>query len=227
MAKGNNLILQGLSGKIAGVVVSKSADGQVILRSKPSTVRQPNTDAQISQKTKFSKIVQIARLNKNVIRAYTKRKNSVTSSYSTFIGTNVKGATSGTGAAASVEYPKLKTVTGGGADVYSLDVAVLAHPTIANTDNVNLSWTYDVNNPTHNGADQLGLVTIDKTLQVISVSLLTADISTGTYTAQVPQSIQGERIIIPFIYFNSSKQGAEIGKYVLQVAGSPSSINNR
>jgi hypothetical protein len=227
MAKGNNLILQGLSGKIAGVVVSKSADGQVILRSKPSTVRQPNTDAQISQKTKFSKIVQIARLNKNVIRAYTKPKNSVTSSYSTFIGTNVKGATAGTGALASVDYEKLRTVTGGGADVYSLDVAVLAHPTIANTDNVNLAWNYDANNPTHNAADQIGLVTIDKTLQVISVSLLTADITTGTHTAQVPQSVQGERIIIPFVYFNSSKRGAEIGKYVLQTAGSPSSTNNR
>lgn len=227
MAKGNNLILQGLSGKIAGVVISKSADGQVILRSKPSTVRQPNTDAQVSQKTKFAKVVQIARLNKNVIRAYTKPKNSVTSSYSTFIGTNVAGATTGTGANVQIEYHKLRTVTGGGADVYNLDVAVQANGSVPNTDDVTLTWSYDANNPTHNAADQLGLVTIDESLQVISVSVLSADITTGTFTAQVPQSSNGNRMIIPFVYFNSSKYGTEIGKYILQAPATSSAVNPR
>ncbi len=227
MAKGNNLILQGLSGKIGGVVITKSADGQVILRSKPSKVRQPNTDAQVSQKTKFAKIVRIARLNKNVIRAYTKPKNSVTSAYSTFIGNNVKDAVTGTAGNIQVEYHKLKTVTGGGADVYGIDMTVQAHPTIANTDNINLTWTYDANNPTHNGADQLGLITIDKALEVISITISNADISTNSHTAQVPQAINGDRIIIPFIYFNDNKRGAETSKYVLQSPSTVSTINPR
>ena len=56
MAKGSNLVLQGMTGSLAGLVLTKAGDGETIIRSKPGKVRQPNTDAQLTQRGKFGVI---------------------------------------------------------------------------------------------------------------------------------------------------------------------------
>lgn len=227
MAKGSNLILQGMSGKIGGIVVSRYADGDTVIRSKPSHVRQPNTDPQLLQKGKFALIVEIARLNKNIIRAYTKPRKVGVSAYSTFVGDNVQDATGGTGPNATLIHEQIRTVTGGGADVYGIDVTAANNIGNSNLDDITLTWTYDLNNPTHSINDRVGIVVIDKSIGVIMVNVLPNDITTDTATTQVPIAAADDKIIIPFIFFAGEGYGSETGKYVLQAVGLGPTINNR
>lgn len=227
MAKGSNLLLQGLTGKIGSVVVSKAADGDSIVRSKPTTIRQPNTDAQVQQKKKFGEIVEIGRLNKNIIRAYTKPKKVGVSAFNTFISLNVKGATVGSGPDAEVVYEKLVTVSGGGADVYGLEILTQQSGTDPNKDEVGISWQYDSANPTHNQNDRIGLVIINKKTEVISVIILQDSVTTGLATTEINRPENGEKVIIPFVFFDEDKYGTEINKYILQVPNGTPSVNNR
>lgn len=227
MAKGSNLILQGLTGKIGGIIVSRYADGDSVIRAKPSSVRQPNTDPQKLQKGKFSAIVEIARLNKNIIRAYTKPRGAGVSAYSTFVGRNVQEATGGTGAVAEVNYEQIRTVTGGGADVYGLDVTAQNNAVNNDLDDITLDWIYDANNPTHNANDKVGIVIIDKSVGVIKVQLFATNITTNTATTQVPVSAVDDKYIIPFVFSAEEGYGTETGKYVFQEVGSAPVVNNR
>lgn len=227
MAKGSNLILQGLKGKIGGIVVSRYADGESVIRSRPSSVRQPNTDPQKLQKGKFSKIVEIARLNKNIIRAYTKPKGAGVSAYSTFVGRNVKGATGGSASSPVVVYEQIRTVTGGGADVYGIDVTAQNNVTNNTVDDITLTWTYDPNNPTQNLSDNVGIVIIDTSIGVIKVEMSVGNITDNTATFQVPVPTTDDKYIIPFMFSSSEGYGAEIAKYVLQTSNSAPAINNR
>ena len=227
MAKGSNLLLQGLTGKIGSLVITKAADGDSIVRSKPTTIRQPNTNPQLQQKRKFGEIVEIGRLNKNIIRAYTKPKKVGVSAYSTFIGENVKNATTGTGATAEVLYEKLRTVSGGGADVYGLDILAQQSSTNPDKDEIGISWVFDSNNPTHNPNDKIGLVIIDKETEVISVEVLPDSIELEVATTEIDRPQTGEKVVIPFVLFDEEKYGTEISKYILQSSSSAPTVNNR
>ena len=227
MAKGINLLLRGMTGKIGGFVIARYADGKTIIRERPSRMRQPNTDAQVVQKNKFAATVKIAKLNKNVIRAYTKPKKIGVAAYSTFVGTNVKDATTNAGTTASLVYEQIRTVTGGGADVYGLDVSAQNNAGTPTLDDITLTWTYDANNPTHNINDRVGIVVIDKSINVIAVNILLETIDTETATTQVPISVVDSKYIIPFIFSAEEKYGTETGKYVLQAVGAGPTINNR
>ena len=227
MAKGSNLIFQGMTGKLGGIIISRYADGDTILRTKPTRVRQPNTEGQIIQKSKFAATVEIARLNKNIIRAYTKPRKVGVSAYSSFVGTNVKNATTNVGTAVSVLWEQIRTVTGGGADVYGIDVSAQNNAGTPTLDDITLTWTYDANNPTHNTNDRIGIVVIDKSIGVIMVNILAETIDTETATTQVPISVVDSKFIIPFVFFAGEGYGAETGKYVLQAVGAGPTINNR
>lgn len=227
MAKGSNLLLQGMTGKVGGIVLTKAGDGDTIMRSAPSVVRQPNTAAQQSQKSKFKLIVEIAAINKHTLRNYTKGKNANTSPYSTFIGTNVKNATVLNAGVPEVDYKSLRTVTGGGTDPYSLGLSVATSGTLTDTDTVSLAWTFDVNNPTHNANDKVGIVLIDTFFNVVKVETSNVAITANAASFDVPWPVSGDLFVIPFYLSGASGYGAEITQAVLISAGSTGSVISR
>lgn len=215
MAKGSNLILQNMTGRIAGIVVTKAGDGDSVIRSKPTVVRQPNTDGQQQQKSKFAVTVKIAAINKVLLRNYTKPKNSNTSPYSTFVGRNVRDATTLIGNVASLDYKKIVTVTGGGADPYQIGLAVSTPGGGPNTDEIALSWNYDANNPTHNVNDKVGIIVISDEYDIITATVSPAVITANAATFDVDWPTAGNRFVIPFYLSGDSGYGAELSQAVL------------
>lgn len=214
MAKGFSFVFKGMAGKIGGIVLTEDADGATIMRSKAATVRQPNTDVQQQQKSRFGVMVKLAAINKVILRSYTKRKKPTVSPYASFLSTNVIGATTLSQNVASIDYKKIVTVSGGGADPYQLQLGVSTPGSVANSDEVSLTWTYNVANPTHNVTDTVGIVVITPQYDVIAVTVSPAAITTNSAVFDVLWPNTGDLFVIPFYMSGVSGYGAELNNAV-------------
>lgn len=89
MAKLTQGILGGISGKI-GNVVGSSWKGISVIKSKPLSVANPESAAQVAQRTKMSNVVAVAKvINASVIKPFWDRFASKMSGYNAFVQTNI------------------------------------------------------------------------------------------------------------------------------------------
>lgn len=226
MAKGSNLVLQGITGSLAGIILTKAADGETVIRSKPGKVRQPDTDAQLTQRGKFGVITKIAAKNKLVIRNYTKKHKPTASAYNAFVRNNSDKVANPSPNTYVTDYKGLQTVTGGGAEPYNITPAFTAATAPQTGFNITATWTYDRNNPTHNLNDQIGFVIIETSKDLIRVEVATVAITAQKANINVQVDPNGDTFVIPFFLNSNNGYGSEITDAVLiPSTGTPSIVN--
>lgn len=111
MAKFNKGILGGFSGKI-GNVVGGSWNGIDYMRSKPNNVKDPKTEAQLSQRQKFAMIAAFLKKIKPVITAGYKPHNNQMTPTNSAMSFNIKNAVSGMYPDHEIDFSSVRVTNG-------------------------------------------------------------------------------------------------------------------
>lgn len=111
MATFNKGILGGFSGKV-GNVVGGSWNGIDYMRSKPNNVKDAKTEAQLTQRQKFSLIAAFLKKVRPVIKAGYKPNNSRMTAANSAMSYNLKNAISGTYPNQQIDFPSIMVARG-------------------------------------------------------------------------------------------------------------------
>jgi hypothetical protein len=187
MGKINQGILGGVSGKV-GNVIGASWKGIDYIRIMPSSVANPQTDAQLSQRQKLSVVIRFLQPISEFLRTGFKRYAVKMSGFNAATSYNIKNALTGTYPNYAIDYPSALVSKGQLAGVLNQ----VASSTVAGT----VHFTWDDN------SGEIGASANDKTLlvvynpvqnQAVTVSAL-AERSNETQTITVPDSFQGDLV---------------------------------
>jgi hypothetical protein len=180
-------ILGGFSGKV-GNVVGASWKGIDYMRIMPSSVANPQTDAQLAQRQKFSVTMgflkPLSEFLKTGFKSYAVKMTGINAAMSY----NIKNALTGTYPNIAIDYPNALVSRGNLAGVLNQ----VASSTVAGT--VKFDW--------EDNSGEIGASALDKTLlvvynptqnQAVTVSEL-AERADGTQTITVPDSFSGDLV---------------------------------
>jgi hypothetical protein len=178
-------ILGPFSGKV-GSVVGGVWKGIAYMRSLPVSVANPQTDAQLAQRQKFSVTMRflqpLSEFLKTGFKAYAVKMTGINAA----MGYNIKNALTGTYPNIAIDYPNALVSRGNLAGVLNQ----VASSTVAGT--VKFDW--------EDNTGEIGASALDKTLlvvynptqnQAVTVSQL-AERADGTQTVTVPDSFSGD-----------------------------------
>jgi hypothetical protein len=189
-------ILGGFSGKV-GTVIGGTWKGIDYMRSAASSVSNPQTTPQLSQRQKFSIMMGFLQPLTEFLKTGFKSFNVKMSQINAAMGYNIRNAIAGAYPNYSIDYPNALVARG--------KLAAALNPAAASTVVGTVNFTWD------NNSDEMGANAADKTLlvvynpvkhQVISANQL-AQRSAGTQNLTVPDSFTGDTVHCYMAYINS------------------------
>ncbi len=130
MAKFNKGILGGFSGRI-GNVVGSNIFGIDVMRSYQPNVANPRTTGQVSQRTKFSLVVQFLRQFNHVLSIGFKLRAVNMSAFNAAVATNLSAAVTGTAPDFSIDLPNLEIAQGALPGPTNANIAAAANTAIS------------------------------------------------------------------------------------------------
>jgi hypothetical protein len=199
MAKITESVIGVLSGKI-GQVVGTTWKGISVLRVLASSVANPQTDAQLTQRQKWSVTMHflqpLSEFLKTGFKSYAVKMTGINAAMSY----NIKNALTGTYPNIAIDYPNALVSRGNLAGVLNQ----VASSTVAGT--VKFDW--------EDNSGEIGASALDKTLlvvynptqnQAVTVSQL-AERADGTQTVTVPDSFSGDLVQCYMAYITADGQ---------------------
>jgi len=156
MAKFNKGILGGFSGRI-GNVVGSNIFGIDVMRSYQPNVSNPKTTGQVSQRTKFSLVVQFLRQFNHVLSIGFKTKAINMSAFNAAVALNLSKAVTGSAPDFSIDLPNLEIAQG------SLPGPTIASITAAANTAISFSWNENNIPELTESGDKVYLLVYNKT----------------------------------------------------------------
>lgn len=176
-------ILGGFSGKV-GNVVGASWRGIEYIRSLPAFVRNPRTDAQMTQRSRFALVGKMLKTIVPVIRVgFAGSAGKGKSSFSEAMSYNVLNAVIGIYPDFEINFPKLKVTTGA---LYGADNAA----TTSAAGSLNFVWDTDLLNNAA-ATDRVILVAFNPTIGEAAYNIEAATRADGSGSLTVPPTWVG------------------------------------
>ena len=194
-------ILGGVSGKV-GNVIGASWKGIDYIRIMPSSVTNPQTDGQLTQRQKMSVVIRFMQPLSEFLRTGFKQFAVKMSGFNAGTSYNLKNGLTGTYPNIAIDYPNALVARGNLPGVLNQ----VASSTVAGT--VKFDW--------ENNSGEVGASSLDKTLlvvynpsqnQAVTVSQL-AERADGTQTVTVPDSFSGDLVQCYMAYITAD--GVEV-----------------
>ncbi len=188
MARIGKGILGGLSGKV-GNVVGANWKGIDYIRSKPLSVKNPRTEKQVNQRTKFDIVLKFLQPNLEFIKIgyknYTNKRSQFNSAMS-YILNNAMAGTSPLDYA--IDYPLALLSRG--------SLATALNPTfdVATPGQVEFNWVDNSVEQNANATDKSMLVVFNSIKGQSIFTTAGPDRSTGTGTVTIPDSFSGDTL---------------------------------
>lgn len=188
MARIGKGILGGLSGKV-GNVVGANWKGIDYIRSKPLSVKNPRTEKQVNQRTKFDIVLKFLQPNLEFIKIgyknYTNKRSQFNSAMS-YILNNAMAGTSPLDYA--IDYPLALLSRG--------SLATALNPTfdVATPGQVEFNWVDNSVEQSANATDKSMLVVFNSDKGQSIFTTAGPDRSTGTETVTIPDSFSGDTL---------------------------------
>jgi len=205
-----NGILGGFSGKV-GTVIGASWNGIDYMRSRATSITQPNTPAQLEQRARFSLIVKFLQTMTAFLRVGFKSQAIKMTGFNAALKYNIANVITGVYPALAIDFEKVKVSEG------SLPGAL--NPAITSTVEGVLDVTWD-NNSTEAGAspdDKVMLVVFNPTRQ-LSVTVAGGSTRiTGSHTLTLPDNFVGETVECYIGFQNANQSEVSDSQYVNSV----------
>lgn len=175
------------SGKFAGAVFSKQF-GKNTMRSKPVEVANPKTTKQLTQRSRFSMMVVVARMILSFVRVTFKQMAVGMSAFNAFVKTNIDDFISGTYPTFTYDWTKLVIAKGTLTNLLNPVAAAFAGLL------VKISWTDNTGSGDALATDQAVLLLVNPTKMEVMYSTTDATRDAQEYSFTVPSSWTGDTV---------------------------------
>lgn len=196
MGKINSGILGGFSGKIGNVVGAKWR-GIDVMKIKPSNVRNPKTEGQVKQRSRFGLMIGFLKIQGEYINEGYRQFAKGMSPMNAAMSYNIQNALTGTYPNIDIDYPNVMLSRG------VLTPAINGAATSSNAGVINLSWTDNSGSGSAKTNDQAMVVVFSPTLQESVIKLDGATRTDATLALTLPSAFEGETVKV-YLAFKSS-----------------------
>lgn len=177
-------ILGGVSGGV-GTVIGGSWKGINYLRSRPTSIANPNSDKQVDQRTKFSTVINFLRPLTGFLSVSFRNYAVGMSGFNVAMSYNIKNAVTGISPDFAIDYPSALLSKGNLAKAFNPQVAVTGGDTIA------FSWVDNSNENNANSDDVALLATFFIDNSQAAYQFTTVKRSDLTANLSIPASYAG------------------------------------
>jgi hypothetical protein len=208
MATFNKGILGGFSGKV-GNVIGGSWKGIDYMRSKPNNVKDPKTEAQLTQRKKFAMVTSFLKKIRPVIKAGFTPKTKQMTSVNSAMSYNIKNAITGSYPDLEIDYSSVMVARGDLLPAQNTQ----AESTAPNE--ISFSWT-DNSGIGSAKADDQALILVfnqeqDRAIYIVQENPERQDES---YTLTLPESYGGESVETYLAFVSADGQEASDSQYL-------------
>jgi hypothetical protein len=211
MAKINQGILGGFAGKV-GNVIGGTWKGINYMRVKPSSVANPKTEGQVSQRTKFSTVLQFLQPIKDHIKVGYKNYATKQTEFNSAMSYILNNAVIGEGSDFSIDYSSVLVSRG------SLSMAL--NP-VAGSDlsgGLHVSWSDNSTEVNANSTDAAFILVYASNLgQAVSLKA-EATRADKSYDITLPDNFKGEKVDVFISFLSSTGKDVSNSKYIGSVA---------
>lgn len=185
-------ILGGISGKI-GNVIGSSWKGIPVIKSKPLSVANPKTTAQVAQRTKMTNVVAFSQqILAGIIKPLWDRFAQQASGYNDFVSANI--------ALFAAEYPVPLADM-----IISKGKMVFINPAVvdpgAAEDDVVVNWSVILPDAFAANDDDVYLLVMNDTQKLLAFSSAQVIRSAGTETINLPDSTEAGDVLVAYLAF--------------------------
>ncbi len=185
-------------GKFATAVFSKQF-GKNIMRSKPEQVKNPKTQLQREQRSKFSLMVELSRMFLPFLKTSFKQAAVGMSQFNMFMKTNIQNVISGTYPDYEIDFAQLKVSKG------TLTGSETAAAVVVAGHKVNLSWTDNTGVGDALATDKAMALVINYERKAVVQDITTKTRTEGSLSLTVPADWAGDTVYVYFAFITPSK----------------------